>query len=185
MVSALSRNWWVLALRGAIAVLFGLMALAWPGITLEVLVLFFGAWALVDGIFSIVGALRGQTGRPRWMMALGGIVGILVWVVTLLDPVAVALAFVYLIAAWALITGLFEIGAAFHLRKEMEGEWILALSGVVSVVFGLLIALWPGAAALAFVWMIGAYAIIFGVLLLVLAFKLRGRAQTMQAPAAA
>jgi uncharacterized membrane protein HdeD (DUF308 family) len=185
MVDALSRNWWVLALRGAIGVLFGLLALAWPGITLEVLVLFFGAWALVDGIFAIAAALRGQTGQPRWMLLLEGVVGILVWLIAFLAPEAVALAFVYLIAAWALVTGLFEIGAAIHLRKEIENEWLLALSGVLSVVFGLLIAFWPGAAALAFVWLLGAYAIIFGILLLVLAFKLRGRAQAMQAPAAA
>src|SRR5712692_10172882 len=185
MVSALSRNWWVLALRGAIGVLFGLMALAWPGITLEVLVLFFGAWALIDGIFAIAAALRGQTGQPRWMLLLEGVVGILVWLVAFLAPEVVALAFVYLIGAWALVTGLFEIGAAIHLRKEIQGEWILALSGILSVVFGIVIAIWPGAAALAFVWLIGAYAIIFGVLLIVLAFKLRGRAQTMQAPAAA
>src|SRR5438874_674268 len=136
MVSALSRNWWVLALRGAIAVLFGLAAFAWPAGVAEVLILFFGAYALIDGLFAIAAAIRGQTGQPRWMLLLEGVVGILVWLIAFLAPAAVALAFVYIFAAWALVTGLFEIGAAIHLRKEIENEWLLALSGVVSVIFG-------------------------------------------------
>src|SRR5262249_55456434 len=175
MVAALSRNWWVLALRGVIAVLFGVAAFVWPGITLEVLILFFGAWALVDGIFAIVAAIRGQTGQPRWLLVLEGIVGILVALVAFIAPGAVALAFVFLIGAWALVTGILEIATAIYLRKEIQNEWLLALSGVLSVIFGVLIAVWPGAGALALIWLIAAYAIVFGILFIVLAFRLRAR----------
>ncbi len=174
MTTTLARNWWALALRGLLAVLFGLGALIWPGITLFVLVLLFGAYALVDGIFSLVAAVRGGQSNERWwMLVLEGIAGIGAGLITFFWPGISALALLYLIAAWAVITGILEIAAAIRLRKEIEGEWLLALGGVASVIFGVLLFIWPGSGALAVTWMIGIYALIFGVMLITLGFRLR------------
>ena len=178
MVIVLARNWWALALRGLFAVLFGIMAFAWPGITLAALVLLYGAFALADGIFAIVAAVVGMPrGMPWWALLLEGVTGIAVGILTFFWPGITALALLYLIAAWALVTGVFEIAAAIRLRKEIQGEWLLALSGVLSVLFGLALVVYPGAGALAVIWLIGAYAIASGVLLIVLGFRLRSWAQ--------
>jgi uncharacterized membrane protein HdeD (DUF308 family) len=174
MVIVLARNWWALALRGFLAVLFGIMAFALPGITLGALVLLYGAYALIDGIFAIAAALVGRTGGlPWWALLVEGLVGIAVGVMTFAWPGITALVLLYLIAAWAVVTGVLEIAAAIQLRREVRGEWLLALSGVLSVLFGLALVINPGAGALAVVWLIGAYAIAFGALLLVLGFRLR------------
>lgn len=175
MLETLTRHWWVLAVRGGAAVLFGLLALIWPHITVLALVLLFGAYALVDGVLASYAALtgrRGAEGRRGWL-ALEGVAGVLAGIGAVVWPGITALALLYLIAAWALVTGVAEIAAAIRLRREMKGEWLLALSGVLSIVFGLLAVVFPAAGALAVVWLIGAYAIVFGVALLVLAFRLR------------
>lgn len=174
ILNTLVGNWWALALRGLFGLLFGILAFMWPGITLQVLVLLFGAYALVDGIFAIIAALAGRTeGIPWWALLLEGIVGIGAGIVTLFWPGITAFVLLIMIAAWAIVTGIFEIAAAVRLRKEIEGEWILAVSGVVSLLFGILLLVNPLAGALALVWMIAAYQIIFGILLIALGFKLR------------
>lgn len=174
MVIVLARNWWALVLRGLFAVLFGIMALAWPGITLGALVLLYGAYALADGVFAIAAVMAGRTGgRPWWSLLVEGLVGIAVGIMTFAWPGITALVLLYLIAAWAFVTGIFEIVAAIRLREEIRGEWLLALSGILSVLFGLALVIWPGAGAVALVWVIGAYAIAFGALLIALGFRLR------------
>jgi uncharacterized membrane protein HdeD (DUF308 family) len=184
MAELLARNWWVLALRGAIAVLFGLMALFWPGITLLALVYLFGAYAFVDGIFAVVTAVQSHADRPRWWaLLLEGLAGIAAGVIAFVWPGLTALTLLYLLAAWAIVTGVFAIIAAFRLHEEIEGEWLLGLSGLASAVFGVLVLIWPGAGALSVIWLIGAYAIVFGGLLVVLAFRLHGMLPSGQRPA--
>jgi uncharacterized membrane protein HdeD (DUF308 family) len=174
MVTQLARNWWVVALRGVLGILFGVMAFLWPGITLAVLVIFFGAYALVDGIFALVaGATSAGENERWWVMVLQGLAGIAAGLVTFFWPGITAIALLAVIAAWAIVTGVLEIAAAVRLRKEIEGEWLLALSGICSVVLGLLLIVWPAAGALAFVWLVGSYAIISGILLIAVALRLR------------
>lgn len=171
---ALARNWWALAIRGVAAIIFGLLALLLPGVTLAALILLFAAYALVDGIFNLVAALRGHTGeRPRWLLTVEGLASIAAGIVAFALPGLTALVLVYVIAVWALITGVLEVVAAIRLRDEIPNEWWLVASGVLSVVFGLLLVIAPGAGVLALVLWVGAYAIVFGALLIGLAFRLR------------
>jgi uncharacterized membrane protein HdeD (DUF308 family) len=186
MIEQLARHWWVLAVRGVAAIVFGIIALAWPGATLAALVLVFGAYALVDGIFSLVAAFRAGSGNDRfWGFVLAGIAGVVVGLIAFASPATTALAFLYLLAGWALVTGVFEIVAAVRLRKEIEGEWMLGLSGALSVLWGILLAAWPGAGLAAIVWLIGVYAIIAGIVLIALSFRLRGLGQRRAGAAAA
>src|SRR5215212_2986603 len=179
MVAELARNWWVLAIRGVAAILFGIGAFLWPGLTLAVLVLLFGAYALVDGIFAVIAGITGRAEQKRWwMMILEGLAGIVIGVLTFLWPGITALVLLYFIAAWSIVTGAFEVAAAIRLRKEIEGEWMLALAGIASVIFGILLLVLPGPGALALIWLIGSYAIVFGILMLVLAFRLRSMRDT-------
>ena len=171
----LSRNWWALALRGLAAILFGILAFAWPGITLFVLIIFFGAYMLVDGIFAIVAAVRVAREEARWwLLLLEGILGVVAGIVTFFWPGLTALALLYLIAAWAIVTGIMEIVEAIRLRQEIVGEWALILSGALSVIFGVLLVVIPARAGLlSLTWLIGIYAVAFGVLLVILAFRVR------------
>ena len=181
MLASLTRNWWVAALRGALAVLFGVAAFVWPGITLEVLVPLFGAYAFVDGVlvlsFGLVAAGQHEQG---WPLVLGGILGIAVGVLTFGQPAAVVLALVFVIGAWAIVTGLLEIVAAIRLRDVITNEWLMGLSGALSVVFGALVLWQPGAAALALVYLFGFYAILAGVSQIALGFRLRGLGAALQ-----
>jgi uncharacterized membrane protein HdeD (DUF308 family) len=160
------------------AILLGILAFAWPGITLFVLVLFFGAYMLVDGIFAIVAAVRAAGEEDRWwLLLIEGILGVLAGLVAFFWPGLTALALLYFIAAWAIVTGIMEIVAAVRLRQEIEGEWALGLSGLLSVIFGVLLVVLPAPAGLlSLVWLIGAYAVATGVLLLILAFRVRSEA---------
>jgi uncharacterized membrane protein HdeD (DUF308 family) len=173
MLTQFSRNWWLVALRGVVAILFGILAFVWPGITITVLVLLFGAYALVDGLFAVFVALTNNAGERRWWVLLEGLVGIAVGVLAFLWPAAMAISLLFLIAAWAIFTGVLEILAAIELRREISDEWLLILSGIASVIFGVLIVLFPGAGALSVIWLIAVYAVVFGVLLVALSLRLR------------
>ncbi len=176
----LADNWWAIALRGVAAVLFGAIALFWPPVAVAALVLLFGAYALVDGIFNLIAAFRApRRGRPWGMLAFSGIVGVLAGVLTFFWPGLTALALVLVIAWWAIITGIAEIVAAIRLRKLIQHEWLLGLSGLLSVALGVLLLVRPGIGAITVAIWIGAYALIFGVMLIALGFRLRswGRAQ--------
>ena len=169
----LSGNWWALALRGLAAALFSLLALIWPGVSLAVLILLFGAYALVDGVFGIAAAIRSSSGR-RWLLLAEGVIGLLAGLVAFVWPGLTALALLYVIAFWAIFTGILKIATAISLRREIRNEWLLILSGVLSVLFGLLLAASPAAGLLALVWLIGVYALVIGGLLIALAFRVRG-----------
>src|SRR5262245_47667092 len=175
MLRTLAQNWWAIVLRGVCAVLFGVGAFAWPGITLAVLILLYGAYALIEGVFAVAGALLGRHEGPfPWGVLLAGLAGVVVGMVAFFYPGLTALALLYVIAAWAIVRGVFEIVAAIHLRKELNNEWLLALSGLLSVVLGVFLVLAPGAGALAVLWWIGAFAIVFGILEIILGFRLKG-----------
>ena len=179
-VMILARNWGAIAIRGVAAILFGVLTFVVPGLTLTALVLLFGAYALVDGMFNIIAAVRRRAGDPPWwLLLLEGIVGVTAGVVTFVLPALTAATLVYIIAAWAIVTGVLEIVAAIRLRKEVKGEWLLILNGALSLLFGAVLLALPGAGLLVIVWWIGAYAIVFGILLIALAFKLRGRHQAV------
>jgi uncharacterized membrane protein HdeD (DUF308 family) len=170
----LSRAWWLLLLRGLVTVAFGIICLVQPGISLASLVLVFGAYCLADGILGVWMAISGaRDNEHRWLLLLWGLLGIGVGVLTFMAPGITALALLFYIAIWAIATGVLELVAAIRLRKEIDNEWLLLLSGIASVAFGVLLAAQPGAGALTVLWLIGAYAIVFGVLLLMLAFKTR------------
>jgi uncharacterized membrane protein HdeD (DUF308 family) len=177
MLANLSRAWYWIALRGLFAVLFGIFAFIWPGITLAVLVLMWGAYAIADGVMALIAAYTmHEEGKPMGSLIVVGILGIAAGVVAFLWPAMTALVLLLFIASWAVLMGIFEIAAAIRLRKHIENEWLLALSGVVSIVFGVLMFLQPGAGALAVVWLIGSFAIFFGILLIALGFRLKGLA---------
>jgi len=174
VVDTLRRNWWLLALRGLAAVIFGVLAFAWPGATLITLVWLFGAFALVNGILSLAVAVKAPRGYPRFgSLILGGLLGILAGLLAFVMPGITALGLVILIASWAMLTGILEVIAAIKLRKEINNEWLLVLAGVVSLAFGVVLLLQPVAGALVLIWWIGAYALLVGILLVVLAFRMR------------
>ena len=182
MEVALARNWWSLVIRGLVAIALGIVTFAWPAITVAALVLVFGAYALVDGVVSIVGAWKAARAHERWVaLIFEGIAGIITAAVTAIFPGLTALALVYLIAAWALVTGVLEIVAAVRLRQYVAHEWLLALSGVASLIFGFLAILLPLAGAVAIALGIGIYALVFGVLLIGLGFRLRSWTRTPHA----
>jgi uncharacterized membrane protein HdeD (DUF308 family) len=184
MLSCLAHNWWAVALRGAFAILFGVLALFMPGVTLGALILLFGVYAVADGIFAIVSGVRAARRNERWgVLVVEGIAGIVAGVIAVFLPEAAAIAFVYLFALWALITGIIEIVAAIRLRREIEGEWLLGLTGVLSVLLGICVVAFPGLGLLGLIWTIGVYAIVFGVMLVALAFRLRREAGTEARPA--
>lgn len=174
MLKTLARNWWLLALRGGLAILFGVLALFFPGIALTTLVFLFGAYALVDGGVSLYAAVRSRSRNRRWwVLLLEGVAGIVAGILTFIWPGITALVLLYLIAFWAMVTGVLEIAAAFELRQEINNEWLLGLSGVLSILFGILLVIAPGSGALAVTWLIGIYAIMFGIVLISLSWRLR------------
>ncbi|MGZ4962296.1 MAG: HdeD family acid-resistance protein [Limisphaerales bacterium] len=178
-----SRNWWVFALRGLAAIIFGVLAWVWPGMTLLALVYLFGIYAIVFGILSLVAAGNVPKGFPRFgNIIFSGLLSIAAGVIAFVMPGLTAMALLFLIAFWAIVTGITEITAAIRLRKILRNEWWLALVGVCSVVFGLLLIVRPGAGALAVLWWIGTFAIIIGALLIAFAFEVRGVSRTITTP---
>jgi uncharacterized membrane protein HdeD (DUF308 family) len=174
MPAVLAANWWALVLRGIAAIIFGVLTFFWPGATIAVLVIFFGVYALIDGILAIVSAIRAAERHRRWgAFLMEGIVGILAGLFALFAPVAAAALFVYILAAWALITGALEIAAAIRLRRDIPGEWALILTGILSILFGVLLFIAPIAGAVALVWLIGVYAVLFGALWITVGIRLR------------
>jgi len=174
LIETLKRHWWIPVLRGIAAVVFGVMAFVYPGLTVAVLVLLFGAWVLVDGIFRVVGAYAQRGSDKEWGFDLViGIMGIIIGFLTFHAPRITALALIIYIAAWALMIGATEIALAIKLRREIKGEWFLILMGLLSIVFAIMLLWNPLPGALALVWLIGSYAIVFGILGIILGFRLR------------
>ena len=170
----LTRNWWLLALRGLVAILFGILAFVWPGLTLLTLVYLFGWFALVNGILSFFLAAKAPKGYTRiGSLILGGLISILAGLLTFFMPGITALGLLILIAAWAIVNGIMEIVAAIKLRKVITNEWLLVLAGIASIGFGVVLFLQPAAGALVLIWWIGSFALVFGILLMILAFKMR------------
>lgn len=185
LLQTLGRTWWLVLLRGLAAIVFGILAWAWPGVTLITLVLFWGAYALVDGVAALIGGWQTKdSGKPMWPVVLVGVIGIAAGIFTFVQPGVTAVALLLLIAAWAIVHGIFEIAAAIRLRKEIQNEWLLILSGAISVLFGIVMIVNPGAGAMAVLWLIGVFAVAYGALLVVLAFKLKKHAGP-KVPAAA
>jgi uncharacterized membrane protein HdeD (DUF308 family) len=175
MLHTLARNWWAIVLRGIFAILFGIGTFLWPGITLAVLVLLYGVYLFVDGILAVLWALaRRREGSFSWEVFLAGLASLAAGVVTLLWPGVTAVALLYLIAVWAIVRGVFEILAAFHLRRELSNEWLLALNGALSILFGVVLIAAPVAGALAALWLIGSFAIVVGILMIALGIRLKG-----------
>jgi len=177
VVDQLARHWWVIGLRGLAAILFGVLAFVWPGMTLAVLVLLFGAYALVDGVLTLVAAFRGGV-QHRIVMLVEGVVSVLAGLAAFVWPGLTALVLLYIIAFWAIVTGVLEIVAAIRVRRAISNELGLVIGGVLSVVFGVVLLIAPGAGALAVIFLIGAYAVVFGIALLGLAWRLREHHQT-------
>ncbi len=176
LLRSMAEHWWLILLRGIAAVLFGIVSLLWPGLSGLTLVLLWGAYAFADGIFSLGAAFmgKGATTGQRWWLALTGVLGILAGLIAFFAPALTAGVLLIFIAIWAIVIGVMAIVGAIHLRKEIEGEWLLILSGALAVVFGILMFTRPAAGALAVIWMIATFAIIFGIDLIWLAFKLKG-----------
>ncbi len=185
-VDTLSYNWWLMLLRGIVAVIFGILTFLAPAISLAALVLAFGAYAFADGVLSIVSAVRRRGLHERWgLLLLEGVAGVAAGIVTFFWPGMTALVLLYLIAAWSLVTGALEIAAAIRLRKVIRHEWLLALAGIVSIAFGVLLALFPGPGALALTLWIGAYALVFGAIVIATSIRLRSWGRTAAPRAAA
>jgi uncharacterized membrane protein HdeD (DUF308 family) len=178
MLRLIAGNWWLIVLRGVCAILFGLLAWAWPGVTLKALILLWGAYAFADGILAFVAAMSGSTGAPRWVLILEAIVSLAAAAAAIFFPGVTAVVLLYVIALWAIVTGVLEIAAAIQLRKEIENELWLGLAGLASVLFGFLLIARPGLGAVAVVWMIGLYAIMFGAILVALGFRVKALKDT-------
>ena len=185
LAALLRRYWWLLALRGLAAVLFGILAFVWPGMTIFWLVCFFGAYALVNGILSFVLAAKAPKGSGVAGLIFGGLLSVAAGLLTFFWPALTALGLLILIAWWAIVNGVMEIITAIRLRKIITNEWFLILAGLASIVFGVLLLLQPTVGALVLIWWIGAWALFFGVLLMILAFRMRhlGRAEARPAHA--
>jgi uncharacterized membrane protein HdeD (DUF308 family) len=180
MITSLAQNWWTFTLRGVFAVLFGILAFVAPGATLTTLVYVFGFYAILNGGFALYAAWNLRSIDRWWVFLLEGLLSIAAGVIAFVYPGAAALAFLSIIAAWAILTGILQIVAAIQLRKEIENEWSLGLGGLASVVFGVLLVVWPRSGLVTISWIVGIYAIAFGVMLIVLGSRLRGLNKTIQ-----
>jgi uncharacterized membrane protein HdeD (DUF308 family) len=171
----IANRWWAVLIRGIAAIIFGIITFAAPKVSLLAMVVIYGAYALVDGVFNLVNAFRGaRKGVKQWgWLLFEGLVSIAAGVITLAWPRITALVLLFIIAVWAIVTGIAEIASAIRLRKQIEHEWLMGLCGLLSIVFGVLMLIFPGPGALGLLWAIGAYAIAFGILLAGFSFELR------------
>ena len=176
MQELLTRHWWVFAVRGIVAVAFGILAFAWPGLTLAILVALFAVYVFVDGIDLLVALARGDATARRHWLAIGamGILGVVVGIVAFFLPGETAITLLYLAAFWAIVLGVLQISAAIRLRKAISGELWMALGGLISILFGVYLVVLPGPGLLSLVWLVGLWAVVFGVTNLILAWRLRG-----------
>jgi uncharacterized membrane protein HdeD (DUF308 family) len=173
-MTSLTRNWWLVVLRGVLAILFGLTAIFWPGLTFLVLILMFGIYAMADGVFAMLTGVVSSKYSPRWwVFLLEGVISFAAGLIAIVRPGLAAFALIAVIAAWAILTGILEIAAAIRLRREITNEWMLAFAGFVSIVLGVLLFFQPAAGGLVITLMIGAYALIFGIVLVILGLRLR------------
>ncbi|MEV0232559.1 HdeD family acid-resistance protein [Nonomuraea sp. NPDC050786] len=177
----ITRSWWLLLLRGLASILFGFLALVWPAITLFVLVAVFGAYALVSGAFELFAGFRHGATSRAWLI-ISGIVGILVGIATFIWPGITSLALLFIVAFWAIVTGVLEIVAGIRLRKTIDNEWMLIIGGVLSVIFGVLLLVWPVPGLLSLVWLVGVFAILHGVAEIALAFRVKNFTQRVGMP---
>jgi uncharacterized membrane protein HdeD (DUF308 family) len=174
LTMAFARNWWLFVLRGVLAIIFAVLAFVWPDLAVGAFVILFGAYALVDGAFAVVAALQRIGKQERWWaLLLEGLLGIAAGIVTFVWPDITALVLLTIIGVWAIFTGVLEIVAAIELRKQIDNEWMLGIGGALSILFGLLVIIFPGAGAISLVWLIASYALVFGVLLIGLGLRLR------------
>ncbi len=177
LLRAMAEHWWLMLLRGIAAIAFGLLSLFWPGISALTLVLLWGIYTFADGIFALASAVMGKDGGAtgtRWWLALTGVLGILAGLIAFFSPAVAGTVLLIFIAVWAIAIGAMAIIGAIRLRAEIEGEWLLILGGALAVAFGAIMLFQPAAGALAVVWMIATFAIIFGIDLVLLSFKLKG-----------
>ena len=175
MLQVLGRNWSALVVRGLLAILFGILTFVFPGLTLAVLVAFVGAYLLVDGAAMLVALVRGDplARRSAWSVGIIGVLGVLAGIGAFIWPQITALSLLYLTAAWAIVMGVFQVVAAISLRREIEGELWLGLGGLLSIVFGIVLLINPGAGLLSLTWLVGLWAVMFGIANLVLGWRLR------------
>jgi uncharacterized membrane protein HdeD (DUF308 family) len=175
MVVVVAADWRSHALRGVIASLFGVAALVWPSVTLTALVVLFGAFALVEGLFTLSGVAIGElrTGGRKWPLVIHGVAGVLTGLIAFFWPSITTLALLYIIAFWALFTGLLELGDAYRFRNVLSNDWMLAVAGVLRVAFGAILLAAPGDGALAITWLIGWFALLWGAMYLAFAWRLR------------
>lgn len=174
MIDLISRQWWVFSLRGALAILFGIAAFVFPGAALTAIVLVFGAYALTDGVLAVVSSFTTRGSNPRWwLLLLEGVAGVFAGLYAILYTGMAALSLLYLAAAWAIVTGVFQIMTAIRWPRAIHGEWLLAFAGIASIVLGVVLFAEPVAGLLVWAWTAGAYALVFGVLMLSLGFRLR------------
>ena len=180
MLHALARNWWLILLRGICAIAFGMLTFIWPGVSLLTLILLYGAFALADGIFSLAAAITGSTPTPRWWLAVVGVLGIAAGTMTFLWPGLTAIVLQIFIACWAVAIGVMQIIGAIQLRKEIRDEWLLIAGGALSIVFGIILLTNPRVGALALLYVIGSYAILYGILLVSFSVRLRGHSHPVR-----
>lgn len=182
LLAQLSRSWWLFLIRGLVAILFGVLALLKPGVTMEALLIYLGAWFLVDGVIKIFGAFSSGTPKDdKWLLGLTGLLGVLLGILTFTSPLATGLAILMFIAAWAIVTGGFEIYTALELRHEIEGEWVLVLIGLISILFGIYCVYAPLVSGIGITMALGIFAIVIGIVNIAFAFKLKGLAGRAQA----